>query len=418
MKPKIRLKGFEGDWENVKFPSLFTFLRNNTLSRACLTNNEGSVMNVHYGDVLIKFNDTLDVSKNEIPYIADESLGRDLLRNGALKDGDIVFADAAEDNTVGKCIEIINCDDNAIVSGLHTMPCRPNKHIARGLLGYYLNSKSYHDQLLPHIQGSKISSISKSALSKTKITLPTDSREQFGISEYFQKLDTLIQSTAKKIESLKKVKAACLQSMFPQEGETTPCVRFKGFDGEWVSCIVGELGNWEKGQGLSTSELTDSGAYACIHYGELFNYSECIQKVNSKCNLMSATLSSDNDILFPDSDVTPTGLGRCSALTQKGIILGGGINILHLKSKYFAPCVSYAINVNNKQIIERVTGTTVRHINAKSLSEVNIKLPKSIEEQQQIANYFTNLDKQIDLQTQRLEKLKQIKAACLDNMFV
>ena len=45
-------------------------------------------------------------------------------------------------------------------------------------------------------------------------------------------------------------------------------------------------------------------------------------------------------------------------------------------------------------------------------------LTPSIEEQQKIASYFTNLDRQINLQSKRLEKLKQIKAACLDKMFV
>jgi hypothetical protein len=71
-----------------------------------------------------------------------------------------------------------------------------------------------------------------------------------------------------------------------------------------------------------------------------------------------------------------------------------------------------------EQIITRVTGTTVRHINASALSEVVIKLPTDKVEQKKIADYLQTLDSQISLQTQRLEKLKQIKSACLDNMFV
>lgn len=52
------------------------------------------------------------------------------------------------------------------------------------------------------------------------------------------------------------------------------------------------------------------------------------------------------------------------------------------------------------------------------LYKQNILLPKRDTEQQSIASFFTSLDRQIALHTQRLEKLKQIKAACLDKMFV
>ena len=56
-------------------------------------------------------------------------------------------------------------------------------------------------------------------------------------------------------------------------------------------------------------------------------------------------------------------------------------------------------------------------VSAKDALLGNVIFPTN-EEQQKIASYFTTLDRQITLHTQRLEKLKQIKAACLDNMFV
>ena len=215
------------------------------------------------------------------------------------------------------------------------------------------------------------------------------------------------------------IKAASLQSMFPQEGETVPKVRFKGFEGEWKNLTLGEIGKWSKGRLLSKSDLTADGKNPCIHYGELFvNYSEVINEVESYTNVDNGCYSEIGDILFPDSDVTATGLARCSAIMQNGVILGGGINILKVDKKFYSPYISYSINQEREQIISRVTGTTVRHINSTALSEVQIAVPSDIKEQQQIADYFTCLDKQITLQTQRLEKLKQIKSACLDKMFV
>jgi len=240
MEPKIRVKGFRGEWEESAFTESFDSLKNNSLSRAELSDS-GSVFNIHYGDVLILYNECVEINKEVTTFVKDTEIARKLYQSCAIKNGDIIFADAAEDNTVGKCTEIIAKEDDAIVSGLHTIPCRPTKEFASRYLGYYLNSKAYHDQLLPHIQGTKISSISKRAIAQTHISFPCDKEEQKAIASYFTNLDSLIQSTTKKIESLKQVKAASLQSMFPQEGETTPRVRFNGFEGEWIKSVLGKL---------------------------------------------------------------------------------------------------------------------------------------------------------------------------------
>ena len=231
-QPKIRFKGFEGEWEETTFAESFNPLKNNSLSRAELSDN-GSVYNIHYGDVLITYNECVEIYKEVKTFVKDAEVAKKLYLSCAIKNKDIIFADAAEDNTVGKCTEVIAQETDAIVSGLHTIPCRPKIKFASRYLGYYLNSKAYHDQLLPQIQGTKISSISKRTLTQTHICYPSDKNEQQSIASYFRHLDSLIQSTTKKIESLKQVKAASLQSMFPQEGETTPRVSFKGFEGEW-----------------------------------------------------------------------------------------------------------------------------------------------------------------------------------------
>ncbi len=81
-------------------------LQNNTFSRADLNYESGAVKNVHYGDVLIKFGDFIDVSKDELPFITDESQTTKY-NSSFLQDGDIIIADTAEDSTVGKCSEIV-----------------------------------------------------------------------------------------------------------------------------------------------------------------------------------------------------------------------------------------------------------------------------------------------------------------------
>ena len=212
-KTKIRFKGHGGEWKSIDFCESFKLLKNNTLSRAELA-EEGKIANIHYGDVLIKYAECIDTTVDKLTYIIDNEVGKNLLNNGALKKGDIIFADAAEDTTVGKCSELICNDNEEIVSGLHTIACRPQIDTAERYLGYYLNSPAYHNQLLPHIQGTKISSISRKAINTTKVVIPKEKEEQQAIASFFTSLDRQISLYAKRLEKLKHIKAACLEKMF------------------------------------------------------------------------------------------------------------------------------------------------------------------------------------------------------------
>ena len=178
-------------WEQRKFDEVFDCtVPNNTLSRAELSYDEGTVLNVHYGDVLIKYGSVLDVQKDDIPRIPHRC--REDFNGALLQDGDVIIADTAEDETTGKACEIGNLQGSAIVSGLHTMVCRPRNRMALGYLGYYLNSNAYHHQLLPLMQGIKVLSLSRSNIQKTSVSYPTAVKEQQLIAYYFSQLDNLI----------------------------------------------------------------------------------------------------------------------------------------------------------------------------------------------------------------------------------
>ncbi|MBQ5318185.1 MAG: restriction endonuclease subunit S, partial [Oscillospiraceae bacterium] len=178
-------------WEQREFNSVFTMLQNNTLSRAELAADNGAAMNVHYGDILVKFSEVLDLEIEALPYIESEQVVSKF-KSSYLQNGDVIVADTAEDEAVGKCTEIANLSDVTVISGLHTIPLRPQQKFASGYLGYYLNSNSYHDTLIPLMQGTKVTSISKSALQGTSICYPTSYDEQQQIGSYFRNLDNLI----------------------------------------------------------------------------------------------------------------------------------------------------------------------------------------------------------------------------------
>ena len=188
--PQIRFAGFTDPWEQRKLDDELEFLRNNTLSRAELSESEGTAFDIHYGDVLIKYGSVLNLEKAEVPRIVDSAIA-DRQTCDRLQDGDVIIADTAEDSAVGKCTELCNSKGKMVFSGLHTMPLRPMGEYASGYLGHYLNSSAFHSQLLPLMQGIKVISISRSAMADTTMTVPSVD-EQCRIGAFFDRLDSLI----------------------------------------------------------------------------------------------------------------------------------------------------------------------------------------------------------------------------------
>ena len=168
----------------------FDFLKNNTLSRADLNGENGIARNVHYGDILIKFGDCLDGEQSDLPFISDDTV-LPKFAGSILSEGDVIFADTAEDEAAGKCIELRKLPKEPTISGLHTIPARPRFPFGTGYLGHYLNSDAYHRQLLPLMQGIKVISVSKAALQDTQVRFPSLS-EQSAIGVALSEIDALI----------------------------------------------------------------------------------------------------------------------------------------------------------------------------------------------------------------------------------
>ena len=90
---------------------LFESLQNNTLSRADLSTEQGNAKNVHYGDILVKYGEVLNVFEEELPMIADAAVITKY-KSSFLQNGDVIVADTAEDETVGKCTEIVGLQES------------------------------------------------------------------------------------------------------------------------------------------------------------------------------------------------------------------------------------------------------------------------------------------------------------------
>ena len=211
--PSIRFAGFTDAWEQREFGETFTFLQNNTLSRADLADSGDGARNIHYGDILVKYGSVVDIDIDEVPYIKPETDISKYNSSSYLQNGDVVFADTAEDYTVGKTCEITNASGHRVLSGLHTMPYRPTINFVPMYLGYYFNSAAFRAQILPMIQGAKVSSISKSEMKKTTLHIPAI-ESQMKVVNILYTLDERIKRTELVLQELQQIKKGLLQNLF------------------------------------------------------------------------------------------------------------------------------------------------------------------------------------------------------------
>ena len=431
-KPAIRFKGFTDAWEQRKLDEVFDCtVPNNTLSRAELSYDEGTVLNVHYGDVLIKYGSVLDVQKDDIPRIPHRC--REDFNGALLQDGDVIIADTAEDETTGKACEISNSQGSAIVSGLHTMVCRPRHRMALGYLGYYLNSNAYHHQLLPLMQGIKVLSLSRSNIQKTSVSYPIEVKEQKFIANYFSQLDRLISLHQRKYDKLQVLKKAMLEKMFPKNGSSVPEIRFKGFTDAWEQRKLDEVFDCTvPNNTLSRAELSyDEGTVLNVHYGDvLIKYGSVldvqkddIPRIPHRCREdFNGALLQDGDVIIADTAEDETTGKACEISNSQGSAIVSGLHTMVCRPRHRMALgyLGYYLNSNayHHQLLPLMQGIKVLSLSRSNIQKTSVSYPIEVKEQKFIANYFSQLDRLISLHQRELEKLQNIKKSMLEKMFV
>ena len=230
-------------------------------------------------------------------------------------------------------------------------------------------------------------------------------------------MDTKIEQLGKKKALLEQYKKGIIQKLFSQE------IRFKDEQGyefpDWEERRISQIARIYRGMGLSKSATNPNGKHPCILYGELFTkYTEAITKVSGFTNVEPKVISKFGDILMPTSDVTPDGLATASALLVEGVQIGSDINVVRLHEDRNPIFLSYLINFCKREILKIVSGTTVKHIYAKDLQSIKLTIPESQEEQQEIADFLSTIDKKIELVAEQLEQARTYKKGLLQQMFI
>lgn len=291
--------------------------------------------------------------------------------------------------------------------------------INKDFLCYYYKTKKWHRFMkLSGNCGARFDrlSISDDKFVKMPIIHPNNTKEQNQICKVFENLDDLIEESTLRLVSLNRIKAASLQSMFPQEGETVPKVRFKGFEEEWICVLFKEIAyktGIKNSENLSLESYSISNELGFIPQNEQFENGGTMSKADKRMYY----IVSPKSFAYNPARINVGSLGYYQG--ERDVIVSSLYEVFKTSNIVDDLFLLYWFKTNMfKRMIEQYQEGGVRlYFFFDKLQKCQIKVP-SLQEQQKIASYFCNLDKQISLQTQHLEKLKQIKVACLDKMFV
>jgi restriction endonuclease S subunit len=173
------------DWQEMRLGDVFDWVRTNSLSREYLTNTDGHIQNIHYGDIHKNFKANFKQDNEIVPFISKSAKFKQPSKEEFCRLGDVVIADASEDySDIGKAIEIVQVRENSLVAGLHTFIARPKGNvIALGFAGYLLRSPKMRKQIIRIAQGISVLGLSKRYLEKLVLDIPhTD--EQRRIADF------------------------------------------------------------------------------------------------------------------------------------------------------------------------------------------------------------------------------------------
>ena len=276
---------------------------------------------------------------------------------------------------------------------------------------YHTFSKLFYKRVMAMTAKTSVDSVRLEMISDMKIPCP-NIKEQEKIGAYFNNLDNLITLHQRKYDKLTNVKKSMLEKMFPQNGSNVPEIRFKGFTEAWEQRKLGEIGSVSMCRRIFKEQTSENGEIPFYKIGtfggeaDAFISRELFEEYKAKYQYPKK-----GDILISASG----SIGRTVVFTGKNEYFQDS-NIVwlnhdkHLDNSFlkcFYSIVKWA----------GIEGSTIKRLYNDNILNTAITLP-SVEEQQKIGAYFENLDNLITLHQRELEKLKKLKKACLEKMFV
>ncbi|OKY96944.1 MAG: restriction endonuclease subunit S [Bacteroidales bacterium 43_36] len=401
----MRFPEFSGEWKKVNVSKLLDFYSTNSLSWEQLDYNNGKIKNLHYGLIHKGLSTMIDVFSASLPYIKEGTIPKSYT---LFKEGDVAFADASEDtNDVAKAIEVINCDGQQIVSGLHTIHGRDNSNqTVIGYKGYAFASDSFHKQIRRIAQGTKVFSISIRNFDEVYIGVPSKD-EQTKIAKLLIAIDERIATQNKIIEKL--------QSLIKGLVDELMTVLLKGklypFSSFYIKAGEG---------GTPTTSVVEYYTEGTIPFIKIEDLS-CKYLTNNKDFITELGMQKSSAWLIPSKSVIYSNGATIGAISINeypvctkqgilGIVPNTNINVEYL---YLLMSSSYF----SKEISRIITEGTMKTAYLKDINHIKCPLP-SMAQQKNITNLTSSIEEKLSIEQELLRFLNLQKQYLLHMIFI
>ena len=410
-KPRIRFKGFCDAWEQRKLSEFVDKAVDNRGKTPPIDDNGTHPLI----EVAALGGAHPDYSKVE-KYLNDDSFKNNL--RAYVKEGDILFTTVG---SIGLVSLMDSMEEAAIAQNIVAFRAKEN-FVPEYLYSLFSNEENQY-KAKRIVMGAVQPSIKVSQLVDVEYMLTQNVKEQQKIGEYFSNLNNLITLHQRKYDKLVAVKKSLLEKMFPADGETVPKIRFKGFSDAWEQRKLWKLTIWDK-------KFNGVESYKQV---KVIKYPYVLADVFSQIEDMSGTvrlLSTGSYIGYTTKEKAGNNLcyGEIVAIPWGGVAnikyyngffvtadnrIATSSNTQVLSNRY----LHWWMESNITQIQSTYRGASIQHPSMNDILSLSIYLP-SIEEQEKISNKLDTLDNLITLHQRQLEKLKNIKSALLEKMFV
>ena len=412
--PAVRFEGFTDPWEQRKLGDIAQRItrKNEDESDLPLT------ISAQYGLV------------DQRTFFNNQVASKDMSGYHLLREGEFAYNKSTSGDSPWGAVKRLEKYEKGCVSTLYI--CFGLHGADPGLLvTYYETDRWYKAVQMIAAEGARnhgLLNISPDDFFDTVLTLPSSRREQNRIGTLFAHLDSLITLHQRKYEKLCVVKKSLLDKMFPKPGELYPEIRFEGFTDPWEQRKLGELiSELSSGKSVNSEKgvvgPSDIGVLktSCVSY-DTFDPNECKRVVESEVGMVACPVEAETLIVSRMN--TPDRVGACGFVPddRPNLFLPDRLWKVRLTSEanpylVFVLLVSDAYKARLKGMASGTSGS-MHNIPKDSFRDLYIVLPKGSKEQRAIGTLFARLDSLITLHQRKLELLKNLKAACLDKMFV
>lgn len=398
--PEVRFAGFTDEWIELPMVELLSF------------KNGYNASGEQYGRGK-KFINVLDIIENDF-ITHDRIIGRVAIsaedfKKNEVTYGDILFQRSSETREeVGQANVYLDEHKSATFGGF-VIRGKPISEFDSVFFNAMLKSAKARTEITSRSGGSTRYNIGQDSLEDALVTIAPDRSEQEKIATLWMSLDRMIGLHQRKHDKLVTLKQAMLQKMFPQDDATTPEIRFKGFEEEWKTKKLGDVATLINGRAYSQNELLNKGPYKVLRVGNFYTNDSWYF---SDMELGEKYYANKGDLLYTWS----ASFGPHIWNGEK-VIYHYHIWKVELSDELRREFALQLLEYDKQRILSTSSGSTMIHLTKEGMEAKEFVLPEP-EEQERIGTYFSALDTLISKHATQLEKLKNIKSACLEKMFV